>query len=124
MSGRDHAAFENIIKSGAFAVSDLSAVDRRAFLRQVFLLAGAASMPAWVQISASLMPPESAGGSPGQWRERTRRRQRAEEMAAKIALKLLFPLIFCIFPSLMVVLMGPAMIQVYRIMLPAMGGNN
>jgi len=55
---------------------------------------------------------------------RTRARQRAEEAAAKIALKLLFPLIFCIFPSLMVVLMGPAMIQIYRVLLPTMGGNN
>ena len=55
---------------------------------------------------------------------RTRRRQRAEETAAQIGLKLLFPLIFCIFPSLMVVLMGPAMIQIYRTMLPAMGGGN
>lgn len=54
---------------------------------------------------------------------RTRRRQRAEEEAAKIALKLLFPLIFTIFPSLMLVLMGPAMIQIYRILLPAMGGG-
>ena len=43
----------------------------------------------------------------------------AEEAAAKIALKLLFPLIFCIFPTLMLVLIGPAGIQIYR-MLPAM----
>lgn len=53
---------------------------------------------------------------------RTRRRQRAEEAAAKIPLKLLFPLIFFIFPSLLLVLMGPAMIQIYRIMLPTMSG--
>jgi tight adherence protein C len=54
---------------------------------------------------------------------RTRRRQRAEEAAAKIALKLLFPLIFCIFPTLLLVLMGPAMIQIYRILLPTMSGQ-
>lgn len=53
---------------------------------------------------------------------RTKRRQRAEETAAKIALKLLFPLIFFIFPSLMVVLMGPAILQIYRVLLPAMKG--
>lgn len=55
---------------------------------------------------------------------RTKRRQRAEEMAAKIALKLLFPLIFFIFPSLLVVLMGPAFIQIYRVLLPSMGGGH
>lgn len=54
---------------------------------------------------------------------RTKRRQRAEEAAAKIALKLLFPLIFCIFPSLMLVLLGPAFIQIYRVLLPTMGGS-
>lgn len=43
---------------------------------------------------------------------RLRRRLRAEEAAAKIPLKLLFPLIFMIFPSLLLVLMGPAMISI------------
>lgn len=54
---------------------------------------------------------------------RTRRRQRAEEAAAKIALKLLFPLIFFIFPSLLLVLLGPAMLQIYRVLLPTMSGG-
>ena len=43
---------------------------------------------------------------------RTRRRMMAEEAAAKIAIKLLFPLVVCIFPPLMMVLMGPAAIQI------------
>jgi tight adherence protein C len=54
---------------------------------------------------------------------RTKRRQRAEEAAAKIALKLLFPLIFCIFPSMLLVLLGPAFIQIYRVLLPVMSGT-
>jgi tight adherence protein C len=54
---------------------------------------------------------------------RTKRRQRAEEAAAKIAVKLLMPLIFMIFPTLMLVLMGPAMIQIYRVLLPTMSGQ-
>jgi tight adherence protein C len=52
---------------------------------------------------------------------RTRRRQRAEEAAAKIALKLLFPLIFCIFPALMLVLLGPAILTAYKTLAPAAG---
>jgi tight adherence protein C len=54
---------------------------------------------------------------------RTRRRARAEEQAAKIALKLLLPLAFCIFPALLTVLLGPALIHVYRILLPTMAGS-
>lgn len=54
---------------------------------------------------------------------RTRRRLRAEEAAAKIPLKLLFPLIFFIFPSMLMVLLGPAMIQVFRILLPTLSGS-
>ncbi len=54
---------------------------------------------------------------------RNKRRQKAEETATKIALKLLFPLIFFIFPTLLLVLLGPSMMQVYRVLLPAMTGG-
>ncbi|WP_374584330.1 type II secretion system F family protein [Pseudoduganella sp.] len=43
----------------------------------------------------------------------------AQEAAAKVALKLLFPLIFCIFPALMIVLLGPASIQLKTVLKPA-----
>ena len=42
----------------------------------------------------------------------------AQEAAAKVALKLLFPLIFCIFPALMIVLLGPASIQMKAVLHP------
>ncbi|MGH8729596.1 MAG: type II secretion system F family protein, partial [Burkholderiales bacterium] len=54
---------------------------------------------------------------------RTKRQLRAEELAAKIPLKLLFPLVLFIFPSLLLVLLGPAFIQIYRILLPTLSGN-
>jgi tight adherence protein C len=54
---------------------------------------------------------------------RTKRRLRAEEAAAKIGLKLLFPLVFCIFPSIMVVLIGPAAIAIYRNFFPIASGG-
>ena len=43
---------------------------------------------------------------------RIQRMQVAEEIASKIPVKMLVPMIFCIFPALIIVIIGPAIIQI------------
>ena len=49
---------------------------------------------------------------------RDKRRQRAEEKALKIPVLLIFPLAFCIFPTIFIVILGPAAIRIFRDLAP------
>lgn len=47
---------------------------------------------------------------------RIQRMQVAEEIASKIPVKMLLPMIFCIFPALIIVIIGPAIIQIKTVL--------
>lgn len=52
---------------------------------------------------------------------RHKRYSRAEEAAAKVPTKMLFPLVLFIFPSIIMVILGPALIQIIRTVAPVLG---
>ncbi|MFD2752792.1 type II secretion system F family protein [Comamonas terrae] len=55
---------------------------------------------------------------------RHKRQMRAEELAAKIPTKMLFPLVTCIFPAIVMVVLGPAIIRIVHMIMPMLAGTS
>jgi tight adherence protein C len=53
---------------------------------------------------------------------RTRRRIDAEERAGKVSVKMVFPIFLFILPCVLLVTVGPAALQIWKNVLPAIRG--
>ena len=119
--------FSNKVLSEEFKILNLelrAGKQRRDALRD---LASRTDLEDLNSLTTMLIQTEKFGTSIGQALRvhadsmRTKRYQRAEEIAQKMPVKLIFPLILFIFPSLLIVILGPAFISIMRSLMPIFG---
>ena len=110
----------NTILSEEFKILNLelrAGKQRRDALRNLALRTGLEDVNSLVTL---LIQTEQFGTSIGQALRvhsdamRTKRHQRAEEIAQKMPVKLIFPLVMFIFPTLLVIVLGPAAISIIK----------
>jgi tight adherence protein C len=118
----DDFKFRNAVLSMEFTMLNLeilAGLDREQALRNLSERTGVEELST---LCAILIQAERFGTSIAQALRvqsdtmRTNRRQKLEELAAKTPVKLVFPLILFIFPAVVVVILGPAIIQVMEAM--------
>jgi tight adherence protein C len=54
---------------------------------------------------------------------RNRMRQQAQESARKVGVKLVFPIFFLVFPSVMLITLGPAVLRIFSTLKPMLDGR-
>ncbi len=105
---------------------ELSAgASRSQALRHLAERVGLADVEAWV---STLIQSDRFGTSISESLQvyslalRNKRKLAAQEAAAKLPIKLLIPLVFCLFPGLLTVLLGPAVINIMTHLMPVLSG--
>jgi tight adherence protein C len=104
--GRELSLVASEVSSGASLGMALRNMAERTAVEDVKPLA--ATLIQSEQLGAQIAPALRASSDT----MRTRRRLRAEEAAQKTAVKILFPLVLFVLPAMLMVIVGPAMIQI------------
>jgi tight adherence protein C len=104
--GRELALVGSDVSSGASLGEALRKLSERTAVEDVKPLA--ATLIQSEQLGAQIAPALRASSDA----LRARRRLRAEEAAQKTAVKILFPLVLFVLPAMLIVIVGPALIQI------------
>lgn len=104
----EFSRFLGEVRMGADHREALEAIDRRTGVEELrsFLMALVQADTFGIAIG-SILRSQAQGA-------RIAQRQQVQERAQKAPVKMLFPMVFCVLPALLIVVIGPAVIEVYR----------